>query len=251
MLAAAAVAIVSASSALAVPVLVQENYDADPVGPLPPGWVQFSGEVTPSGVSSEQSVSTPNSFEIDHDGNDVSGFTLNAFTLRRSFTPYTLNAASETLLLEFDIRADVFGDGSEGFVIQIWNGNSGIQGAAPRLFRGSPAQFYFQDTATVGPQNQDQWYRFRMELDASSATDGQTRWYLDNTLVATIPWNNAVGPGQLNNIQHVDIRGVQTGAGTGSRIYIDNLLVAVPEPASLALLGLGTAMLMRRRAASR
>lgn len=37
------------------------------------------------------------------------------------------------------------------------------------------------------------------------------------------------------------------GGQTGSQLYVDNVMVMVPEPAALALLGLGTTLVLRRR----
>jgi len=228
-------------------VLLYENYDTETVNTLPDGWTN-TGEVTTSGVSNDFSVSGTQSFMIEHDGNDPSGFTLNAFRLRQSFTPHTLDATSKTLTAEFDIRVDQIGDGSEGFIVQVWTGNSGLPNGDARIFRGTPADFYFQSSDTVGPIPQDQWHHFRIEFDATSNTDGQVRWNLNNNVipVATENWSGQ-GPAQMSNLQFFDIRGVQTAAGSGSRMYIDNLFISIPEPGSLCLLGTTTLAMLRRR----
>lgn len=89
--------------------------------------------------------------------------------------------------------------------------------------------------ATTVPILKDQWVEVRCDIDFTANTFTQ---YYGNTLLTSGTWQDATGPMALGAL---DLYG-----NTCNGVYYDNLTV-IPEPSTLALLGLGTLALALRR----
>ena len=102
------------------------------------------------------------------------------------------------------------------------------------------------------------WHEFRLEIDFIDGPDNDVvRYYVNNSLVhtatsweeyyvATQPANHPLGVPVQSLIFRVS--GGAVPAVNGGGLYIDDVSTqAVPEPGSLAILGIGGLALMRRR----
>lgn len=222
-----------------------EKFDDEAVGFMPNGWVH-TGDVSSTAVSNLASTSPGNSFMIEHDGSNPVFF---AAQNRYTFTPFNFDANTPTIFYQFDFNVDFIGGGSEGFDFRLWSGVSQIDRGAFRIHKQGATTFVllsYGGEGIVATLNMDQWYNIRIEFDAINATDGVARWYLDGDLLLTQTWAGFV-PDRTQNIHLFDIRELEQSGGTGSRMFIDNFTLAVPEPASATLLLAGVALATCRR----
>lgn len=162
---------------------------------------------------------------------------------------FSPNATTSSILVaSIDISAGRFspnagGDVTSRFGLDIYNGDGDrVTAATLRFAGGSTTQAQLSTYLSAQTNynvtlNADSWHNLRIELDtvANSAS-----YFLDNALVAsgTYTTDDSV-------IGDVDVYSSAIGYDIGK---FDNLSVqAVPEPASMAALGLGLAAVARRR----
>lgn len=89
---------------------------------------------------------------------------------------------------------------------------------------------------TSASLSEDVWHDFRAVVDMDA---GQWDLYVDDTAVFT---DRAFDTNSLSSVNGLMVIPQQ------SEIYLDNVLIAVPEPASIGLMGAGVLMLVGRRA---
>lgn len=180
--------------------------------------------------------------------NTVQGITFTSSDFTPNFSPQGANFAASSLPLNYGPGADA---GAFATIMQdIRWGNTGLgQGTVGGTFTGmTPGQYLVK------------MYFFENFYGTSSAVQRKFNIQLDNTLVVT-----GFVPGGLGaNVSYVYELPVTIGLQTGFTVRAINgtypgfdnnpilsamTLQAVPEPATMAILGLGTVGLLRRRKA--
>lgn len=188
--------------------------------------------------------STPNAFQ--------QAFTTSATSSSVTFPNYDLSATSRSIEWSADIYVDfINGNNSEGWQMRMISRDSSIDAGLMRILRnGTSWRLYNGLQGSNGggsPYGQDfnfdQWYEMRVVIDPDSTSSGKAYTYIDGVLQFTETWTGR-GLSQTQNIEYFEIISV---AGTGARFFIDNLEIAIPEPASAALLALGGLAMLRRK----
>lgn len=101
-------------------------------------------------------------------------------------------------------------------------------------------KFYQQGNAATGvPIQYDKWVEVSVDIDLTANT---CEIFYDGVSVAAGTWTTGVEP---TNIQVMDIFPIP-GDIAASAIYYDDISLT-PEPATMALLGMGGLMMLRRR----
>lgn len=227
------------------------NFNTNPLGELPPGWAFHTGFNSQTYVAVDPV--NPNNRVLQIDENPTDG---QNWVLRNTFTPFTLDAGSGTLFYQFRLYVEsIAGNNSEGFQFQIFSPLSQIDAGKARVLRvGSAWELYnglfsfnsaVPSSAYSAPFNMNQWYTFRVEFDPVSASAGEVRWYIDGQLISTETYTGR-SLSQTQNIQIFEISNFNLGVG-GARMYLDDLIIGIPEPSGATLLLLTGAILLRRR----
>lgn len=247
----AVAALLAPAGAQAAPFPLVNNYDTDPLGQLPTGWTFTSGSNSETYVALDPLGGTNRVFQIDEDPVNGQGWTL-----QTTFAPYTLTSTSPTLFYQFRLYVDeITGNDSEGITVRVMSNLSSLDAGFPRILRnGTQWRFYSAHyilnsavpfSAYSPSFNFDQWYTFRVEIDPDSTSSGKVYWYMDGTLIRTETYSGR-SLSQTQNIQLFEISN-SVAPGGGARIYLDNLIVGIPEPAGALMLGVGGLLLLRRR----
>lgn len=250
----AVAATASVASAATYPVLLEQNYDDTPpnsVGSLPADWSVVSGAapgaVVQTGVPG--TPSSPNVFQVQHGGGD---FTIQTV----SPTQVDLDANSPNLVWGGKIYVDeINSNNSAGVQFKLWNADvSNLEAGYYRVLSLSSGTFHFYNgnagppynnggLTYIGPFNLDQWYDFSIVIDPISTSAGTATLYVDGVPVNVETYTGR-GTGQTTDIDTLQILSMGDGL---NRIYLDDVFIAVPEPASAGLLALGALGLAVRR----
>jgi len=160
-----------------------------------------------------------------------------------------LNPITENYQVSFLIYADEIHTGSRSGV-WLYGGDAGWVGWGLRESGGN-LQFLWASN-TGGSSNQvgttnalfDTWYRYDIDLDPTSGTfDIVISDHATNMVVET---DSGVFGAGYHTIVALESGGTSVvGTGTQTVLYVDDLSV-IPEPASLALIGLGGLLMLRR-----
>jgi hypothetical protein len=103
---------------------------------------------------------------------------------------------------------------------------------------------YLQDTrndtapdANTAPIRYDTWVEIRADIDLDANT--VEVFYGGVSLGGTIPWSD-------DAVHGIDVMDIYPATGDASIMYYDDISL-IPEPATMALLGIGGLMMLRRR----
>jgi hypothetical protein len=249
----AGLTLTSAASAATFPVLLEQNYDSDTVGALPAGWTVASGAapnaVVQTGVPGTPSA--PNVFQVQQNGE--------SFTIQTVMpTQVDLDENTPNLVWSAKLYVDeLVINNSAGFQFKLWNADvSNLDAGYYRVLSDAAGTFRFFNPLAGGnggafftPQfPMDVWHDVSVVIDPSSNSAGTVGLYVNGLLINTETYTSR-GLGQTTNIDTLQILSQPNGTGD-NRIYLDNLVIAVPEPASAAVLAIGgLSVLIRRRGA--
>lgn len=163
---------------------------------------------------------------------------------------YNLAAAVPTPATNWGIEAFVQADTADGVAVIAYNGNSGGSGMGLYLFQGNYVGLV-GGKAFVGstPAGTGNWVHLAMVTEPGNST-----FYVNGVAAATGPHPNTAADffnvggrsdnGELFNGRIDEVRVFTFSEGQFST---DDLLVNVPEPSALALLGVAGVLALRRR----
>jgi len=110
------------------------------------------------------------------------------------------------------------------------------------------------------PDARDAWHSFRMELDFSAAgnqlegSEGQVKVYFNSTLIFTddfaesqVPGSNALDSSAFTDAPFAAFQDPASPTLSANAFFDDYVVYAIPEPTSLAALGLTGLVLLARR----
>lgn len=202
-------------------VILDQNFDLETTGSTPSNWLvtnpAFGGlaidDTVYYGASGKSAKFTDTS---------ASGYPL----------PYSLFSPQSgvSLNVEFALmKKDVAGVDDGAFMFYVDDGNYNGGNVYLKLFQEG-IYYYDGTTHLIGNYSYDTWYKFNLNIDIPN---NSYDIYRDgNLLVADAPFR-----GNTTYLNRVSFGGSTAGIATG---YLDDLrITAIPEPASMSLLGLG------------
>jgi hypothetical protein len=244
---------IAAFVALAVPseslradtVLLSENFDSIAVNAQPAGWTTDASG--PSETSSVQASATapsqPNAYMVNMADNTAS------FTTTAQFTPFNMDTSIPYYRWSADINVVALtGNFSDGYIIRAATSLVSNLAAGEYRVLSTPtdaSKWGFYNGPTSGSFDFNTWHHVLIEIIPSSDTAGSFSLYVDNNLL-----NSGFYAGQsTNQIQNIKAMQLvtQSNNSSNSQMLLDNVLISIPEPASVCLLGASGIVLLSRR----
>ena len=247
----AAVVCAATSWAAAVPILGEWDFDSETPGTYPSGW-SYSGPATDTYVQTgiPGTPSPPNVFQNQHD--------QEATVSAANFIPFSYSAALPDVHVRYDLYVTPLLDGSTGYQTFLTSPLSGHIVGHVRFFASGSGFTIFDPyagitgasggftPATNVPYNT--WHTLEFVFDAVDTQTVVAETYLNGLLINTESYTMSLAATQ--GVDRLLVQSVAGGSASSTVIYLDNVQVAIPEPTSAAMLGVGAAMLVcsRRRA---
>ncbi|QDU34848.1 PEP-CTERM motif protein [Poriferisphaera corsica] len=147
-----------------------------------------------------------------------------------------------------DALVPIFGHGDQGYAAPIWQQENYTQqnGSAIKDSEGIPTGEFNDPNLYAGAAG-FAWHAFEAVVDSEAGT---VKWALDGVDIITIDSNigSAVATDGKAGLLYMDLFGsVSDNADLSFGVFDNFVITDVPEPASLALFGLGGLAMLRRR----
>ncbi|HZH98429.1 MAG TPA: PEP-CTERM sorting domain-containing protein [Fimbriimonadaceae bacterium] len=251
----------AASSVSMAQVTYSTNFDTMSIGNLAgqDGWITGSGTSNVPAVTNNAWLSSPNSVMLTRPASGGSSFN----SVSRAFAPGAANAANRMLIASADIFVQsiagtdrYFGIGfgtsalATGGYMGIALGGNGLRGGGGSYASYNDLAGGLLQSRALGDFS-GRWVRVSVAADRMLTTNNVVFTFSGLGTSggnATETFTKSVNFG-TTNISHIqlfsDWGSSSTVAGTA---FVDNVsFQAVPEPATMAVMGLGVAALLRRR----
>ncbi|MCC6239677.1 MAG: PEP-CTERM sorting domain-containing protein [Phycisphaerales bacterium] len=202
--------------------------DAPQAGSYPTGLVAPQSKVIAAGVTPGSPAGGSNILEIANKNRNYGTLSSSVLTSQTITFEWDANIASGTAL-QFALIGDQGATSLDGFKLTTW----------VQLNSSGTVQYYNSkwNTITGLSVTPDTWQHYVMEYAVGTGT---FTLKAGNNQSGALSLNGVASASQITNI-------AVTGGSNGNSRYVDNLNVtAVPEPASMALFGVVSAVGLRR-----